>query len=121
MAVLKIFPEKDTTLYSLFPNMNTGLDEIVEATLTTFAYSDPSPQTSRFLIKFAQEDLAAAINLIPQALFNSGSTTSTRSWNAKLQCLVSTVTGLNVTTSVDCFPVAQDWGMGTGRYLDDPI
>jgi len=121
MAVLKIFPEKDTTLYSLFPNMNTGLDEIVEATLTTFAYSDPSPQTSRFLIKFAQEDLAAAINLIPQALFNSGSTTSTGSWNAKLQCLVSTVTGLNVTTSVDCFPVAQDWGMGTGRYLDDPI
>jgi len=49
MAVLKIFPEKDATLYSLFPNMNTGLDEIVEATLTTFAYSNPNPQTSRFL------------------------------------------------------------------------
>jgi hypothetical protein len=48
MAVLKIFPEKDATLYSLFPSMNTGLDEIVEATLTTFAYSNPSPQASRF-------------------------------------------------------------------------
>ena len=34
MAVYKIFPSKDATLYSLFPNMNTGLDEIVEATLT---------------------------------------------------------------------------------------
>ena len=121
MAVLKIFPEKDATLYSLFPNMNTGLDEIVEATLTTFAYSDPSPQTSRFLVHFADEDLAAAIDLIPQALFDSGSTTSTGSWNAKLQCFIATATGLAVTTSVDCFPLAQYWDMGTGRYLDEPI
>ena len=70
MAVLKIFPDKDATLYSLFPNMNTGLDEIVEATETVFAYSDPNPQTSRFLIQFANEDLASAISLIPQSLFN---------------------------------------------------
>ena len=121
MAVLKIFPEKDATLYSLFPNMNTGLDEIVEATLTTFAYSDPSPQTSRFLVQFSNDDLASAIDLIPDALFNSGSTTSTGSWNAKLQCFIATATGLSTTTTVECFPVAQNWDMGTGRYLDDPI
>jgi hypothetical protein len=121
MAVLKIFPDKDATLYSLFPNMNTGLDEIVEATETVFAYSDPSPQTSRFLVHFADEDLAAAITLIPQNLFNSGSTTSTGSWNAKLQCYVATATGLAVTTSIDCFPAAQYWDMGTGHYLDEPI
>jgi len=36
MAVYKIFPTQDATLYSLFPQMNTGLDEIIEATLTTF-------------------------------------------------------------------------------------
>ena len=121
MAVLKIFPEKDTTLYSLFPNMNTGLDEIVEATLTTFAYSNPSPQTSRFLVQFSNNDLASAIDLIPDALFNLGSTTSTGSWNAKLQCFIATATGLSTTTTVECFPVAQNWDMGTGRYLDDPI
>jgi len=121
MAVLKIFPEKDATLYSLFPNMNTGLDEIVEATLTTFAYSDPSPQTSRFLVQFSNDDLASAIDLIPDALFNLGSTTSTGSWNAKLQCFIATATGLSTTTTVECFPVAQNWDMGTGRYLDDPI
>jgi hypothetical protein len=121
MAVLKIFPDKDATLYSIFPTMNTGLDEIVEATETVFAYSDPSPQTSRFLVHFADEDLAAAIDLIPQSLFNSGSTTSTGSWNAKLQCFIATATGLAVTTSIDCFPAAQYWDMGTGRYLDEPI
>jgi len=117
MAVIKIFPEKDATIYSLFPNMNTGLDEIIEATLTTFAYSNPNPQTSRFLIKFAQEDVLSAINLIPQSTYDSGS------WKANLQCFIATATGLALTSSIKCFPIAADaeWGMGTGRYLDDPI
>ena len=30
MAVYKIFPEKDATMYSRYINMNTGLDEILE-------------------------------------------------------------------------------------------
>jgi hypothetical protein len=115
MAVLKIFPEKDATLYSLFPNMNTGLDEIVEATLTAFAYSNPNPQTSRFLVQFSNSDLASAINLIPQADFDAGN------WQARLQCFVATATGLALDTTVKCFPVAKSWGMGTGRYLDEPI
>ena len=50
MAVYKIFPSKDTTLYSMFPNMNTGLDEIIEASETSIAPTDPNPQVSRFLI-----------------------------------------------------------------------
>ena len=106
MAVLKIFPEKDATIYSLFPDMNTGLDEIVEATLTTFAYSDPSPQTSRFLIKFSQEDLASAFGPMSDATYDSGS------WNAKLQCFVSTVTGLSTTSSVVCYPLVSILGYG---------
>jgi hypothetical protein len=115
MAVFKIFPEKDATLYSLFPDMNTGLDEIVEATLTTFAYSNPNPQASRFLIKFADEDLIAAFGPMSDTTYNTGK------WNAKLQCFVSTATGLSTTSSVVCYPVAQDWDMGTGHYLDEPI
>ena len=115
MAVLKIFPEKDATLYSLFPNMNTGLDEIIEATETAFAYSDPSPQTSRFLIKFANEDIIAALEPMNDAIYNSGN------WEAKLQCFISTATGLATTSSIVCYPVAQEWAMGTGRYLDEPI
>jgi len=115
MAVLKIFPEKDATLYSLFPNMNTGLDEIIEATETAFAYSDPSPQTSRFLIRFADEDLASVFEPMPDATYDSGL------WEAKLQCFLSTATGLSTTSSIVCYPVAQYWDMGTGRYLDEPI
>ena len=115
MAVYKIFPEKDATLYSLFPNMNTGLDEIVEATETSFAYAQPNPQTSRFLIKFTNDDIAEVIDLIPQNVFDSGS------WKVNLQCYIATSTGLQANTTVDCFPVYGAWDMGTGRYLDDPI
>ena len=114
MAVLKIFPEKDATLYSLYPDMNTGLDEILEASLTTLAYSDPYPQASRFLIQFANEDLTSAINLIPQAKYQAGN------WNATLQCFIANAEGLNVDTTLKCFPVAKSWGMGTGYYLDIP-
>lgn len=115
MAVYKIFPEKDATIYSLFPNMNTGLDEIVEATLTSFAFANPNPQTSRFLIKFSNEDITEVIDLIPQDIFDSGS------WKANLQCFIATSTGLQSNTTVECYPVFGSWDMGTGRYLDDPI
>ena len=33
MAVYKIFPTADATLYSRFPNQNTGLDEILEVSV----------------------------------------------------------------------------------------
>ena len=36
MAVYKIFPEKDATMYSLFPQMNTGLDEILDISNLVF-------------------------------------------------------------------------------------
>jgi len=115
MAVYKIFPEKDATLYSLFPNMNTGLDEIVEATETSFAYADPNPQTSRFLIKFSNTDITTVVDLIPQDIFDNGD------WKVNLQCFIATSTGLQADTTVECFPVYGIWDMGTGRYLDDPI
>jgi hypothetical protein len=114
MAVYKIFPEKDATMYSLFPNMNTGMDEMIEATETVFAYSDPNPQTSRFLIKFSEEDITQAFDLIPQNVYDSGS------WKSNLQCYIATSTGMNATTTLECYPVSGSWDMGTGRYLDVP-
>lgn len=114
MAVYKIFPEKDATIYSLFPNMNTGMDEMIEATETVFAYSDPNPQTSRFLIKFSEEDITQAFALIPQRIYDSGS------WKSNLQCYIATSTGMNATTTLECYPVSGSWDMGTGRYLDVP-
>ena len=56
MAVYKIFPEKDATIYSLFPQMNTGIDEILDLSNLNLA-SDTSAQVSRALVKFNQGDI----------------------------------------------------------------
>ena len=111
MAVYKIFPEKDTTLYSMFPTMNTGIDEIIESTLTTFAPSDPNPQVSRFLIKFPESSIS---DILDNKIGNS-------LWEANLRIFTAKSTGLNVDTTLQVFAVSQSWGMGTGKYLDDPI
>jgi hypothetical protein len=122
MAVYKLFPTKDATLYSLFPTMNTGLDPIIEATLTTFAFSDANPQTSRFLISFDETEIEDVLeNKI--GISSSAQLLSTSSWKATLNCFIATATGLEILpigTTLECYPVSGAWSMGTGQYLDSP-
>ena len=54
MAVYKIFPEKDASIYSQFPLLNTGVDQVLD--VSTF-YNTAGPQVSRFLIKFSQTEI----------------------------------------------------------------
>jgi hypothetical protein len=123
MAVYKIFPTKDATIYSLFPNMNTGLDEIIEATETQIsATNNSNPAASRFLIQFSPDEIDNVLeNIIgissSAQLLNSQSVFP---WKAELQCFVATATGLALDTTLECYPVYGDWGMGTGHYLDEP-
>ena len=51
MAVYKIFPTKDATLYSAYPSMNTGVDAILEVSNTNPGIS-PSPRVARSLLQF---------------------------------------------------------------------
>lgn len=113
MAIYKIFPEKDTTLYSQFSNMNTGLDSIMEATLTTtIAPNDPNPQVARTLIKFSNDLINNVVtNLIPPE--------SSSQYN--LRCFEAKTTGLELDTTVDVWAISGSWGMGTGYYLDSPL
>ena len=113
MAIYKIFPEKDTTLYSQFSNMNTGLDSIMEATLTTtIAPNDPNPQVARTLIKFPTDEINNVVtNLIPPE--------SSSQYN--LRCFAAKTTGLELDTTVDVWAISGSWGMGTGYYLDSPL
>ena len=54
MAIYKLFPSKDATLYTQNITMNTGLDEILEA--STYLL-DGRSQVSRYLIKFSQNEI----------------------------------------------------------------
>jgi hypothetical protein len=114
MAVYKIFPTQDATLYSAYPNMNTGIDEIIEASTNfiTGALQIPGdlPQVSRFLTQFNSADLA----------YVSASLIRTSSWTANLRIFVADVEGIETDTVVLANAVSQSWNMGTGRYLSDP-
>lgn len=114
MAVYKIFPIADSTLYSGYPSMNTGLDEIIEAS-TNFTTGELQvvgqfPQSSRYLIKFDPSEITDIINNKI-----SGST-----WQSNLRVFIANATGLSNTSSIAINAVAEDWSMGTGRYLDSP-
>ena len=108
MAVYKIFPEKDATLYTENPNMNTGLDQILEA--STYLKND-NPQVSRYLIKFSTNQIS---DIYTTKITNGEYTVYLRNFNA-------VVTGLNLDSDLEFYPVAGNWGMGTGRYHDTPI
>ena len=68
MAVYKIFPAADATLYSKFPSQNTGLDSILEVAVKNNENYNNSIDTNPFatsvsddirrsLIRFSNEDL----------------------------------------------------------------
>lgn len=110
MAVYKIFPEKDTTIYSLFPTMNTGIDEILDISNLNFAISS-NAQVARYLIKFSQEQLDSAIDSLARGA----------QWDADLRCFIATAQGINLDSRLYVYPISGAWGMGTGKYLDQPV
>jgi len=110
MAVYKIFPEKDATMYSLFPAMNTGLDEILEVGNLNLS-TNTNPQVSRALIKFNQDEIN---NTFFNLINNS-------EWSANLRLFIATAQSIDTDYQLEVYPVSGSWVMGTGKYLDNPI
>lgn len=106
MAVYKLFPEKDATLYSEYPVMNTGIDEIIEAT-TADAIDGGQPVVSRIVLKFNQSQ-------ITDILTNHATNTP----SAFLRLFMAKVEGLSQDTLMYCYPISGSWQNGTGTYLD---
>jgi len=119
MAHYFIFPEKDTTVYS-HPDrvqMNAGQDEILEL-VKERGSSDQNHHPSRILIKFKNEDIKTAHNLIGSEIFNSIKLTPTSS--VTLQLTVAETKNLVSTHNINVYAVSQSWFEGTGRYLNLP-
>lgn len=114
MPVYKIFPTADTTLYSGYSALNTGLDEILDLStnyITGELYTDGEyPQTSRFLVKF---DTAEIGNILENKV-------GANTWTATFKCFNAKASGLSNTTAVAINAVSEAWAMGTGRYSNTP-
>jgi hypothetical protein len=106
MAVYKIFPTQDTTLYSAYPVMNTGLDAILEA--SNKLGLDGTPDVARYLVQFDNNEIQDIIN----------NKISGSSYKTYLKNFIAEAQGINLDTSLEIHPVAQSWNNGTGYYLD---
>ena len=108
MAVYKLFPYKDATLYSYYPSLNSGMDAMNEVynTLTL----EGTPDISRFLIQFDQTEIEDIIS----------NKISTSQWDVYLKSYIASAQGVNTTSVLEIYPIAQEWNNGTGEFGDSP-
>jgi len=109
MAVYKIFPEKSATLYSYYPTLNTGIDEILE--LSTYLSIESTNEVSRPIIKFPQDEI---IDIITNKVNGSN-------YDTYLRLSLANASQLPLDYTIYCYPLAVDWNVGTGRSGDSPI
>jgi hypothetical protein len=109
MAIYKLFPSQDATLYSSYPTMNTGLDAILE--VSNKIGSNGNPDVARYLIQFDNTEILDVIN----------NKISGSSYDIYLKNFVTEVQGLNQNTTLELRALAQSWNNGTGYTLDNPI
>jgi hypothetical protein len=108
MAIYKIFPEKSATLYSFYPALNTGLDEILE--LSTYESIDGTNEVSRPLIQFPSSEI---LDVIQNKI-------GTSSFDAYLKVYLADDSQIPLKYTIFCHPVAASWNQGTGRLGDSP-
>ena len=116
MAVYKLFPEKDATIYSEYGLKNTGIDEILELDL---AFNSESPtgvsssiitETSRYLLKFPDSGIN---DIIDNKIAGPG-------YKAYLRLFLADASVIPTDYTLECYPVSGAWNMGTGRYNNTP-
>ena len=120
MAVYKIFPTADATIYSRFPVKNTGLDEVLEvsaknnSTLVDYSVDiDPAGPISN-------DDLRRALVLFSDEDINTIKSYRTGSWKAGFKLYLANAENLSTTYSLEIRQVSSSWQMGTGKYNDFP-
>ena len=110
MAVYKLFPSKDSSIYSFYSSMNTGIDPIIEVGNLNLN-SNSLPQVFRPLIKFDQNEINDVVeNKIGGVQFSSS-----------LKCFIAQAQGILADTYLYVYPISGSWNNGSGTYLDSPF
>ena len=109
MAIYKIFPEKSATLYSYYPTLNAGIDEILD--LSTYLTIEGTNEVARPIIQFPQSEILDIIN----------NKVSGSSYSASLRLSLATAAQLPQNYTIYCYPLSGSWNIGTGRLANIPI
>jgi len=110
MAVYKLFPLQDASIYSFYPNMNTGIDPIIEIGNLNVSIN-PIPQVFRYLLEFDQDEINSVID----------SRVGGTQFSSSLKCFIANAQGVNFNTNIEVYPISGSWSNGTGTYLDSPF
>jgi len=115
MAIYKLFPEKDATIYSAYPAMNTGLDPILEVN-NKVTDLNPSAQVARSLVKFNQDEIVNVLDNIAKI-----SSSIDIIWGVDLNLYTSQANNVTIDSNIIVAPLSGSWNNGTGQYLDSNI
>lgn len=143
MAVYKIFPSADATIYSAYPAKNTGRDPVIEISVKNSqdglrfidrSLLDQSPYYSYDLA--ANDNYTTTANIFPtndirrsvlqfsnedlSVLKTFASASVSGSWDAYLKLNLAFAQNLNQDYTIEAYPVSQSWIMGTGKYTTVP-
>ena len=120
MAVFKIFPIKDASIYSEYANMNTGRDEILEISSYSKGTDD---YVNRTLIKFDTVEVSNVLNN-----YVSSSDRAATDFSASLRLLLASANEVPTSYTLEAYPTyvpsgstnLTDWVEGNGKYGDTP-
>lgn len=108
--IKKLFAEKDATIYSDYPFLNSGLDSILEISRkSSFEFSDEG-SISRFIIKFSTSEINDTIN----------NSIGTGSFKAYLKLFVADTNELPRDYTLISYAISGSWDVGTGKFKDIP-
>ena len=101
--IYTIFSVKDAAIYERYPEMNTGIDGLLEISKYVDATSS---YNSRVLVKFDLSELTSK--------FDNSILTQTASFYLKLTA--ANPSEIPTDYTLFAYPISQSWNMGTGRY-----
>ena len=112
MAIYRIYPEKDTTIWSKptaagqYPN--AGKDEILE--IRSYPDDDGIGRSSRILIQFRDRDLNSALR-----------TKVSGPYSASIHLYLGHASEIPKSFTLNAHPISQPWDNGLGKLDDSPV
>jgi hypothetical protein len=108
MAVYKIFPNKDASIYSYYPTKNAGLDEILDISL--YKTIEETGEVSRALLSFSNTEIS---DLLTNKIGLSN-------YKAYLKLYLANASEIPLDYTLYCYPISGSWNMGIGRAANIP-
>ncbi len=108
MAIYKIFPNKDASIYSFYPSKNTGLDEILD--LSIYKSVDNNGDVSRILLSFNNTEIQ---NILTNKIAGA-------SYKSYLKLFLANASEIPLDYTIYCHPISGSWTMGSGRAANVP-